>query len=107
MSADIVNEVVKESCSLLWMHRDQVTVIKSGDWLEDFILEPIGPMLPRVVGTSFFCSIIQLIFFICFFFLNTIFACPNNLSSGSYHKTKSELTMVSTTARNTLKISRN
>ena len=61
MSADIVNEVVKESCSLLWMHRDHVTVIKSGDWLEDFILEPIGPMLPRVVGTSFLCSIIPLI----------------------------------------------
>ena len=67
-SADIVNEVVKETYSLLLMHRDHVTVIKSGDWLEDFILEPIGPMLPRVVGTSFLCSIIQLINFLYLFF---------------------------------------
>lgn len=55
VSADIVNEVVKESATQIIqsivdeMVRDHMTVIKTGDWLEDFILEAIGPMLPRVV----------------------------------------------------------
>ena len=53
---NIINEVVKESTAQL-VHSavDEVVVghmavIKSGDWLEDFILETIQPMLPRVVG---------------------------------------------------------
>ena len=46
-----------KSYSLLWMDRDHMTVIKTGDWLEDFILEVIGPMFPRVVRSSFLCSI--------------------------------------------------
>ena len=60
--ADIVNEVVKESATKIIqsivdeMVRDHMTVIKTGDWLEDFILEAIGPMLPRVVGPSFLFS---------------------------------------------------
>ena len=59
VSADIVNEVVKESATQIIQSvvdevvRDHMTVIKTGDWLEDFILEAIGPMLPRVVGPSF------------------------------------------------------
>ena len=63
VSADIVNEVVKESATQIIqsvvdeMVRDHMTVIKTGDWLEDFILEAIAPMLPRVVGTSFLFSI--------------------------------------------------
>ena len=62
VSADIVNEVVKESATQIIqsivdeMVRDHMTVIKTGDWLEDFILEAIGPMLPRVVGPSFLFS---------------------------------------------------
>lgn len=62
VSADIVNEVVKESATQIIqsivdeMVRDHMTVIKTGDWLEDFILEVIGPMLPRVVGPSFLFS---------------------------------------------------
>ncbi|KAJ7333080.1 hypothetical protein OS493_018252 [Desmophyllum pertusum] len=52
---DIVNEVVKESTAQLVRSAvdelvlGHMTVIKSGDWLEDFILETIQPMLPRVV----------------------------------------------------------
>ena len=80
MSADIVNEVVKESTTQIIqsvvdeMVRDHMTLIKSGDWLEDFILEPIAPMIPRVVGKSFLCSIIPSInsFISLFVFLNTI-----------------------------------
>jgi len=52
---NIVNEVVKEfSAQLVRSSVDEVVVghmavIKSGDWLDDFILETIQPMLPRVV----------------------------------------------------------
>ena len=88
MSADIVNEVVKESATQIIqsvvdeMVRDHMTVIKTGDWLEDFILEAIGPMLPRVVGPSFLFSMNELIFllilsiylFICLF-VKSIFTC--------------------------------
>ena len=55
MCDNIVNEVVKESTTQLVhsavdeMVIGHMTVIKSGDWLEDFILETIQPMLPRVV----------------------------------------------------------
>ena len=63
VSADIVNEVVKESATQIIqsvvdeMVKDHMTIIKTDDWLEDFMLEAIGPMPPRVVGTSFLCSI--------------------------------------------------
>ncbi|XP_020602446.1 uncharacterized protein LOC110041496 [Orbicella faveolata] len=52
---NIINEVVKESTvQLVRSAVDEVVVghmavIKSGDWLEDLILETIQPMLPRVV----------------------------------------------------------
>lgn len=55
MCDSIVNEVVKESTTQLVRSAvdelviGHMTVIKSGDWLEDFILETIQPMLPRVV----------------------------------------------------------
>ena len=63
---NIINEVVKESTAQL-VHSavDEVVVghmavIKSRDWLEDFILETIQPMLPRVVreflSTEFTCN---------------------------------------------------
>ena len=60
MSADIVNEVVKESATQIIhsivdeMVGGHMTLIKTGDWLEDFILEVITPMLPRVVSTFAF-----------------------------------------------------
>ena len=60
MSTDIINEVVRESASQLVhatvdeMVQGHMTVIRAGDWLEDFILEAITPMLPRVVGTFFY-----------------------------------------------------
>ena len=60
VSADLINEVVRESASQLVhatvdeMVQGHMTVIRAGDWLEDFILEAITPMLPRVVGTFFF-----------------------------------------------------
>jgi len=53
---NVINEVVKEfSAQLVRSSVDEVVVghmavIKSGDWLDDFILETIQPMLPRVVG---------------------------------------------------------
>ena len=63
MSADIVNEIVKESASQIVrstideMEQDHMAVIKTGDWLEEFILEAIRPMLPRVVRTChFYCD---------------------------------------------------
>ena len=52
---NIINEVVKESAAQLVRSAvDEVVVghmavVRSGDWLEDFILETIQPMLPRVV----------------------------------------------------------
>ena len=52
---DILNEVVQESTAQLVrsvveeMVLGHMTVIKAGDWLEDFVLETIQPMLPRVV----------------------------------------------------------
>ena len=55
MCDNIINEVVKESATqLVRSVVDEVVVghmavIRSGDWLEDFILETIQPMLPRVV----------------------------------------------------------
>jgi len=55
VSADIVNEIVKESVSQIVrstvdeMVQGHMAVIKTGDWLQDFILEAIRPMLPRVV----------------------------------------------------------
>ena len=60
MSTDIINEVVREFASQLVhdtvdkMVQGHITVIRAGDWLEDFILEAITPMLPRVVGSFFF-----------------------------------------------------
>ena len=63
VSADIVNEIVKESASQIVrstvdeMVQDHMAVIKTGDWLEEFILDAIGPMLPRVVRTChFYCD---------------------------------------------------
>ena len=59
---NIINEVVKESTvQLVRSAVDEVVVghmavIKSGDWLEDLILETIQPMLPRVVR-EFLCSV--------------------------------------------------
>ena len=59
MSTDIIHEVVRESASQLVhatvdeMVQGHMTVIRAGDWLDDFILEAITPMLPRVVGTFF------------------------------------------------------
>lgn len=53
----IVNDVVKQSASQIVhstideMVQSHMAVIKTGDWLEEFILEAIEPMLPRVVGT--------------------------------------------------------
>ena len=53
---NIINEVVKESAAQLVRSAvDEVVVghmavVRSGDWLEDFILETIQPMLPRVVS---------------------------------------------------------
>ena len=52
---NIINEVVKESTTQLVRSAvdelvvGHMAVIKSTDWLEDFILETIQPMLPRVV----------------------------------------------------------
>lgn len=52
---NIINEVVKESTAQLVrsavdeMVVGHMAVVRSGDWLEDFILETIQPMLPRVV----------------------------------------------------------
>ena len=49
MSADIVNEIVKESASQIVrstvdeMVQDHMAVIKTGDWLEEFILKAIRP----------------------------------------------------------------
>ena len=60
VSADIVNEVVKESATQIIRSmvdevvRGHMTVIKTSDWLEDLILEAITPMLPRLVRTHFF-----------------------------------------------------
>ena len=60
VSTDIVNEVVRESTSQLVhatvdeMVQGHMSVIRAGDWLEDFILEAITPMLPRVVCTIYF-----------------------------------------------------
>lgn len=57
VSTGIINEVISESASQLVhvtvdeMVQGHMTVIRAGDWLEDFILEAITPMLPRVVGT--------------------------------------------------------
>ena len=59
---NIINEVVRESTTEL-VHSavndlvvGHMTVIKAGDWLEDFILETIQPMLPRVVRV-FLCVV--------------------------------------------------
>ena len=64
VSADIVSEIVKESASQIVrstvdeMVQGHMAVIKTGDWLEDFILEAIRPMLPRVVRTChFYCDV--------------------------------------------------
>ena len=52
VSANIVNEVVKESATQIVRSmvdevvRGHMTVIKTGDWLEELILEAITPMLP-------------------------------------------------------------
>jgi len=55
---NIINEVVKESTAQLVRSSvdelvvSHMAVIKSGDWLEDFILETIQPMLPRVASEA-------------------------------------------------------
>lgn len=60
MCDNIINEVIKESTAQLVRSSvdelvvGHMAVIKSGDWLEDFILETIQPMLPRVVR-KFLC----------------------------------------------------
>ena len=62
MCDNIINEVVKESTAqVVRSSLDEVVVshmavIKSGDWLEDFIVETIQPMLPRVVR-EFLCAV--------------------------------------------------
>ena len=62
MCDNIINEVVKESTAQLVRSSvdelvvSHMAVIKSGDWLEDFILETIQPMLPRVVR-EFLCAV--------------------------------------------------
>lgn len=62
MCDNIINEVVKESTAQLVRSSvdelvvGHMAVIKSGDWLEDFILETIQPMLPRVVR-EFLCAV--------------------------------------------------
>lgn len=54
----IVNDVVKQSASQIVrstideMVQSHMAVIKTGDWLEEFILEAIEPMLPRVVSDA-------------------------------------------------------
>ena len=63
---NIINEVVKESTTQLVhsavdeMVVGHMAVVRSGDWLEDFILETIQPMLPRVVRLRFLIYCVSL-----------------------------------------------
>ena len=59
VSYEVINEVVKEFAGQLLRHtvddkvHSHMTLIKADDWLDEFILEGVAPMVRSVVRTCY------------------------------------------------------